>query len=399
MPGLSSIGGECVPFYKLNGLSDDSMPSDLIPDSVLKDADTGRISRDFLSDVSIGDASLYVFRDKALQERYINQLMLRFAIEWPCIELDIELFADVARQALSRHARAGKVFSRQAFYIELIRGLRAHYPEINPFYYDIPASLVRKSFPDINVPEGPPNHVAMIEEPPFILISPSRAVAKGDFINTTLILKSPLNCYRMNFIKRAFSNARIKIIYLARNPLASINGLYDGWLHHGFFSHNLKRYFSKKGDINSLEIKGYSENAPWARWWWKFDLPPGWVEYAKKGLEEVCAFQWRKANEAIMEYLGSTKGVESLHVRYEDIVGDLWKRKAEFARIAGFIGMDDIGSLRIETLPLIQATKAPRPKRWKKRGGLILPVVLNDRRVMDMCDSLGYPSEEIENWP
>ncbi len=398
IPGLASISGECVPFYKLNGISTDLSPSDMIPDDVAGGVDFKRLSRDFLSDASIGDATGTVLKDAGAARRYASDLLLRFSIEWPQISFDAGVFSAIASKALLAHSRQCKRFSAPEFYVELIKGLSNEYPQINPYYYDMALSLVKKSFPDMDLPEGPPNDVLMIEEPPFILANPRKKIDSNALKDKALILKSPLNCYRMNFIRKAFPNAEIKIISLARNPLASVNGLYDGWLYRGFFSHNLKAILNN--GTRQLDIKGYSEKAPWARWWWKFDLPPGWEGYTEKNLEEVCLFQWISANKAGSDYLSKEKGVESCQVRYEDLVGGIEKRQAEFRKIIGFLGFDGsvLRSLRINPLPVIQATAAPRQSRWKDRWNMLMPLVLGSKTALEISEGLGYRKKDIDGW-
>ncbi len=398
IPGLASISGECVPFYKLNGISDDSSASDLIPDDIARMVDFQRLSRDFLSDASIGDASGEVLKDAPAQKRYVSDLLLRFSIEWPQIAFDAKAFSATAHESLLAYSRRHKRFSAQEFYLELIKELRREYPRINPYYYDMAKTLVKKAFPEAALPDGPPNEVLMIEEPPFILANPRKNFDLNGLKDKALILKSPLNCYRMNFIRKAFPNAEIKIIFLTRNPLASVNGLFDGWLYHGFFSHNLKALM--ENGIKRLDIKGYSEKAPWARWWWKFDLPPGWEGYAGKNLEDVCLFQWLSANRAIKDYLSREKGVEFCHVRYEDLVNGIEKRRVEFKRILEFLGFDNSvsKSMKIEPLPVVQATEAPRQSRWKGREDMLKPLVLGNAEAIAISEDLGYLKKDIDEW-
>lgn len=113
--------------------------------------------------------------------------------------------------------------------------MRRVYSEVDPYYYDIPEDMVRAAFPGLARPSNPPNDVLMIEEPPFILLKPARKAADRGLASKTLVLKSTFNSYRMDFIRELFPDARISVIFLTRNPGASINGLYDGWLHRGFF--------------------------------------------------------------------------------------------------------------------------------------------------------------------
>lgn len=84
------------------------------------------------------------------------------------------------------------------------------------------------------------------------------------------MIKTPGNAYRLGFLRAAFPNARLRVLHLTRNPAASVNGLVDGWLHHGFHAYRLDE---------PLRITGYADVRPADRHWWKFDLPPSWPEY------------------------------------------------------------------------------------------------------------------------
>ncbi len=399
IPGVYSLNGESVPFYKLNGLSSDCFPSDKIPGELIEKIDRNfDISRDFLSGFSIINNQNGVIDDDLLNQ-YIEKLILRFAIQWPKINFDYDVFKKLAMRAIDFYFNNNKQFFKEQFYLELFRFLRTEYKDINPYYYDIPQDMIREKFPDIKVSLAPPNNVLMIEEPPFILLSPQRSVNVKDLSDKILLLKSPLNCYRMEYIKRMFPNADVKVIYLIRNPAASINGLYDGWLYRGFFSHNLASYFScHKTEADKLNIAGYSDKYAWGKFWWNFDLPPGWENYIDKSLEEVCAFQWYSANKAMQGYINN-RGNSVCKIRYENVVRSLESRISEMEKIIDFIGLKSniIKILNLNELPVVQTTCPPQFYRWKKKKDILLPI-LDNIRIFEMYNSMGYRKKNIKQW-
>lgn len=400
IPQIYSLSGESVPFFKLNGFASDIFPSDRIPDELMKALKNDfNLSRDFLSDFSVAGCCNEILHNEDLRNQYIDDLMLRFSLQWPLISFSYETFKALAKEAFIIYRQTYQTFCKEKFYLLLIKCLRRKDEKINPYYYDISFDLIKKEFPGIEVPSAPPNDFLTIEEPSFILLSPRKKVIKNDLHEKTLLLKTPINCYRMNYFETLFPNAKIKIIHLARNPLASINGLYDGWLYRGFFSHNLKYFFNNNGcRLSELKIKGYSDKNEWGRWWWNYDLAPGWQDYTEKSLQEVCAFQWYSANKTIQEYIDN-RNISYCHVKHENIVGNLYSRVAEIRKITDFLGIekDVVEMLKLDSLPVVQATSSPDPFRWKKRREILLPF-LDDPKISKMCQELGYDKENYEEW-
>ncbi len=400
IPQIYSLSGESTPFYKLNGLSSDYFSSDRIPDELTGMSDNDlNMSRDFLSDFSVMTGEDDIVNNKYSLDQFIDNLILRFSMQWPQVKFSYAIFKKLANEAVDIYAKKHRRFDKEKFYLELLGFLKREYPPINPYYYDIPQDMIKEKFPDIEIPICPPNDTIMIEEPPFILLSPCKKVGKEDLSGKILLLKSTVDCYRMNYIKTLFPNARMEVIYLTRNPAASINGLYDGWLYRGFFSHNLKLFFRENNAKQKrLKISGYSNKYEWGKWWWNFDLPPGWQDYAESRLEQVCAFQWYSANKNIHEYINNDI-IRHYQVKYENIVGNLKLRYSEIKKITDFIGIDKdiIETLGLDRLPVIQATQSPQFYRWKKRKDIILPL-LNDSKVSKMCSELGYDKENLEEW-
>lgn len=399
-PGIYSLSGESIPFYKLNYFSSPAFESDeSIPEAPVKPEQYFNLSRDLLSDFSMLLNQGDIFKDDNLINQYIDNLALRFPLQWPLVRFSYPVFRRLAAQAFDVHRNNHQEFRKEEFYLELLWLLRREYKTINPYYYDIPKDMIMRRFPGLSVPPGPPNDILTIEEPPFILLSPGRKVNQDDLVDKTLLLKTTVDCYRMHFVESLFPNAQIKIIYLIRNPLSSVNGLYDGWLHRGFFSHNLRFSLAgKKSRREILGITGYSGRHEWGKWWWNYDLPAGWEAYAKKPLEDVCAFQWYSANRAIQGYFNKMEKQYCL-VKYEDIVRSLKSRMDEMARIIDFIGArhDVIKQLRLDKLPVVQATEAPEHFRWKIRKDMLMPL-LGYTRIFEMCSRLGYSRDVMREW-
>lgn len=398
---ICSLSGECAPFYKLNGLSSDVFSSDRIPQELAQKTDNySDISRDFLSDFSFKGRDCGIINDQSALQRYIDDLALRFAMQWPQIRFSYDIFNRLALEAFRVYSKSFKKFLETEFYLELFKALRTAYPQINPYYYDIPQEAVKKKFPVLRVPLGPPNKIVMIEEPPFILLSPRRKLKREDVFEKIFLLKSSVNSYRMEYIRALFPNAQMKLIYLTRNPLASVNGLYDGWLYNrGFFSHNLKTFFkNNRLGIKSLKIVNYSDRNEWGKWWWNYDLPEGWQDYTKSRLEEVCAFQWISSQRVILQDYKHRK-FRFRQFKYEDLIKGPDSLKEELEKMLEFIGLsrDTVKELHLERLPPIQATATPAPRRWKKRKSILLPM-LKDSRISELCMMLGYDREKAEAW-
>ena len=399
LPGVYALTGEAAPFYKLNTSINgfNIFESDKIPSELLeKVVDYRGLSRDFLSDMYCCGGDVQV-RDIDVNA-YADDLAIRFLLQWPDVDFTVEGLRACVFDAFGHYARLAPAFDTENFYVTLLKRVAAAYPRVNPYYYDINTDKVTINFPHLDIPTGPPSSHFTIEEPPFILLPPGRKATPADLSEKTLLLKSTVDCYRMNLIERIFRNADLRIIHLVRNPAATTNGIYDGWLHRGFFSHNLRPHFQNSKNGKGLGIKGYSDEYSYGAFWWNFDLPDGWQEYAGKELVDVCSFQWYSANAEILKNLSRGRR-DSCTVRFENIIRDLDSRREEFGRMLAFMGQPaaDIEAVGIDDLPIVQSTLPPQRYRWKKRRHLINRL-LDDPIILDMSRLLGYPKEKMEEW-
>jgi len=399
LPGVVSLTGEASPFYKLNIRLNHFNPheSERIPSALIDRVfDLDGLAEDFLSDIYLPGKTILSREIDA--QNYTNELMLRFLLQWTDIAAEENELRNIIAEALTGYIATNTLFNTEDFYLELLERLAGRWPQINPFYYDIGTDRTALRFPSLEIPSGPPVRLFTIEEPPFILLPPGRRATAKALADSTLLLKSTVDCYRMNLLDRLFPKTEIRVIHLVRNPAATINGIFDGWHHRGFFSHNLGSCFGGHSHIKELKVKGYSDIYPHGKTWWNFDLPKGWEEYADRELLEVCAFQWRSANAEILANLQAGRQ-QFCTVHFEDIIRSVASRKLQFARMLDCMNIeqDEADRLGLDSLPVVQSTLPPQLYRWKKRKDLI-GRLLEDPLVLEMSEQLGYNPAGMDGW-
>ena len=392
-PELIHFRGEINPFLTLAGLTppENGREDDGLDASDARQPRLTALERELALDAGINRPG--ALSSPGLRRRFFRDLGWRIAMQWPQLEIDQDFLASQAQASLddlvSEHGwETGEFMDAQLFHALFLVRMRNRYPQINPHYYDLSPDLIGSHFQGVEIPWGPPAPL-LIEEPPYVTIAPRHPVEATDLTRHQLVIKTPSNAYRLAFLRALFPQARLRILHLTRHPADSINGLIDGWRYHGFFSHPL---------AGQLAIGGYSDRFPdWGRHWWKYDLPPGWRALSSARLEQVCGYQWRKAHQSILTYLAANP-VETLSVRFEEVIGTLAARARVFNRIAAWLAIDPEPLLTTVTgeMPPVMATVRPRQRRWFKREGLLRPV-LADPTIVDTARRLGYDLEHDPN--
>lgn len=385
-PDVISLNGEDIVFQKLHGLC--SVASAADSDLLSGNFRPGKaLLKNIAEDILLDSGCLYSGRGHFPRENFLADCVQRFILQWPRPDADPDLLYRLAGETLRRGPRPGPGFDAARFWNSFLAALSGAGVRPNPYHYDMPLDLIARGLPGARPPDGPP-HDECLEEPPFIIPGPRTFPAAAELRGKTLLLKSSSDCYRTGLIKKLFPRARYRFLLLARNPLASVNGLMDGWLSTGFFSRDV-------GHIAKLGIKGYSEpGKPWSSRWWKFDLPPGWAAYTREPLEEVCAFQWLSAIERILEDSDSGVFGEKRRVRYEDLLscpslGHELKKMLDFAGLEGH-------DLTAGAARPVMAVTSPGPGKWLKRKRRLLP--LCSGKIKETAARLGYDLEEAEKW-
>lgn len=83
-----------------------------------------------------------------------------------------------------------------------------------------------------------------------------------------LVEKTPSNCFRVPLLARLWPNARF--VFIVRSPEPTISSLMEGW----------------------RNWNGYDDGVHK----WTYLAPPAWKEYVDRPLNEICAWQWARAN-------------------------------------------------------------------------------------------------------
>jgi sulfotransferase family protein/aspartyl/asparaginyl beta-hydroxylase len=164
-----------------------------------------------------------------------------------------------------------------------------------------------------------------------------------------LLEKTPKNALRVPFFLRVFPDAMF--IFLYREPRANLSSMMEAWRSDGWVTYR--------------QLAGW--NGPWS-----LLLPPGYERLRDRPLEEVVAFQWRAANETILEDLHAVPRERWTAVRYEDLVRD---PRSEIDRLLAFAGLSmdpRLADYLSKPLPLSRHTKtAPAPEKWRKNAAEI----------------------------
>jgi hypothetical protein len=387
-PQLLHFRAEVNPFFVLAGLSwpESGAGSDAL-DASHAAPDLDALSADLAFDCG---TALDVMPDAESVARFVVDLTVRLTMQWPTVAIALpEVRAAVTATLTELHDQHGWPLGgfpdAPLFHALFLARMRRVYPTINAHYYDLSRALVERWDPGAPLPAGPPSPV-LVEEPPFVPIVPWRRATAEALATRPVVVKTPSNAYRLPFLQALFPNAEIKLLHLTRNVAASVNGLYDGWRFPGFYSHAVSV---------PLRIGGYSDTFPaWGARWWKFDLPPEWQDWTHRGLEEVCAFQWRSAHRALFDWAEADPARRDhvLRLRFEDVVGMRERREDLFGALTRWLGitMDaPLATVLAGALPAVMATEAPRRQRWFKRADLLSPV-LSDPTSRELMERLGY---------
>jgi hypothetical protein len=164
-----------------------------------------------------------------------------------------------------------------------------------------------------------------------------------------LLEKTPKNALRVPFLLEVFPEAQF--IFLQRDPRANLSSMMQAW--------------RAKGWVTYRQLPGWP--GPWS-----LLLPPGYERLQGKPLEEVVAFQWRIANETILDDLADLPRERWTTLRYEALVAD---PRTEIGRLLDFAGlaMDPrLEEYLARPLPLSKHTQTrPDPDKWKQNAAEI----------------------------
>jgi hypothetical protein len=168
-----------------------------------------------------------------------------------------------------------------------------------------------------------------------------------------LLEKTPKNSLRVPFLEAVFPGARY--IYMYRDPRENISSMIDAW---------------RSGNwVTYRGLPGWGGD-------WSLLLPPGWQGLRGRSLAEVTAWQWRSANECILDDLSRIDEARWTTVSYRDLVDDVERQIHRLCRFAD-VTVDQRFAARLRgNLPLSKYTLTPpSANKWKRNEAEITPVI------------------------
>jgi hypothetical protein len=115
---------------------------------------------------------------------------------------------------------------------------------------------------------------------------------------------------------------------------------------------------------------------------WSLLLPPGYERLQGRPLEEVVAFQWRVANETILDDLADLPRDRWTSLSYEELLRDSRGTVARLLDFAGLAMDPRLENYLAKPLPLSKHTQTkPDPGKWKQNAAEI-------ERVMPFLESV-----------
>ena len=185
-----------------------------------------------------------------------------------------------------------------------------------------------------------------------------------------LLEKTPENCLRLPFLLALFPDARV--LYLTRDGRTNVNSLMEGWMQ--------PHLFPGYPVPEPLHIPGYHRER------WAFTLIHGWRELTTSPLEEVCAWQWIRCNEAVLAHCDTTQA-PYLTIRHEDLIAE---PGAVLPQIAAFLDLDFEKDLArfADSLPRINVVSAPDQEKWRRQNPEAIARI--EPLIEPMMERLGY---------
>jgi hypothetical protein len=100
---------------------------------------------------------------------------------------------------------------------------------------------------------------------------------------------------------------------------------------------------------------------------WSLLLPPDWKKYANKRLEDVAAFQWKSANQYIIDDLSKIPDAKVVTVSYTELVNDTYNQIKRICNECDITFDERLETLTKGILPHSKYTQtAPAQDKWKK---------------------------------
>lgn len=191
--------------------------------------------------------------------------------------------------------------------------------------------------------------------------------------------KTCINVMRLPYLHALFPKA--KFVFIQRDGRDNISSMMDGWLHgrtDGRFE--LSQFFGPFPEPVAIEGGRFCE--------WAFFLAPGWRNYNRASLAEVCAFQWISANQLALQARAVIPPDQWIQLRYED----LFERPVEMFRHAfdrlGVTFAADLSARCANLQPTSVVKGRPKLQKWREHNPEAIERILP--AIRPLMIELGY---------
>nr|CCF78721.1 conserved hypothetical protein [Rubrivivax gelatinosus S1] len=191
--------------------------------------------------------------------------------------------------------------------------------------------------------------------------------------------KTCINVMRVPYLLALFPRA--KFVFIQRDGRDNISSMIDGWRYgrtDGRFE--LSQFFGPFPEEVAIEGGAFRE--------WAFFVPPGWRDYNRASLAEVCAFQWISANRLALDARAEVPPEQWIHLRYEDI----FERPVEMFREAferlDVAFTDDLQARCANLQPTSVVKGKPKREKWRDHNPQEIEAVLP--MIRPLMHELGY---------
>lgn len=191
-------------------------------------------------------------------------------------------------------------------------------------YLDLPHDLIAELSTAV---VGPFADSVQTETAPFTLPPLDPTFAQETTGPVRMVDKDTGHCWRLPELSKAFPDAQF--LFVVRDPVESVRSLVAGWRHPTWF-------FTYRMDTD-LDIDGYSDERPWGRRWWNFNLFPAYESLVNASLPELCTEQWSAAMRPVVTHgMPLVDEGRAMFVTFESIVADPAR---SLGAIADFTGL------------------------------------------------------------
>ncbi|CAN7771534.1 hypothetical protein LJR245_007560 [Rhizobium leguminosarum] len=312
--------------------------------------------------------------------RYAWDWAYRLPMQWTGLRFDVYKIVDLILGCVAEYKRAGNRDLRHLDNI-VLKSLATAHPQIDLSFYD--GQVAHPTDPSWQAARLLPIQ-PIVEITPFVVPRP-RLLKSLSLPAHYLLLKASSDPSRLETLRSVFEQHIVHVLRLTRNPLASINGLIDGWDHHCFWQHNLEAEFGQGHKMSG----------------WCFDIIRNRRRFVEsEGILPVVVQQWVEPN-FLIEQAAESENPNERWSRYqfEDFVRSDESRSLLLEKVLGNLNVqsDPVFERAVLNPPKVNVTVTNETARWRRRSPLLLPIA-SQPDVARIAKKLGYETEEMDDW-